>query len=225
MIRGGAGGCRRPFLLGAGFWPRGRYFHFGRKLSLTVTPANAFVPSVRRKLLYRHSGEGRNPFCSSSFPRKRKPSDFASAASHRRSVRPGLGSARILPATARPIPHLLAATRSNPGRAKRSSPRRRSSRNERSDVLLCSSPLGPSVKRRRSDGQGRVLRTRGAPGMARIWRQGRMPCRQTRPTAANRPLRGRRFTEGAFLWLAVSRLKCNTLNRGLHGSELHASER
>ena len=36
---------------------------------------------------------------------------------------------------------------------------------------------------------------------ARIWRQGRSPAAKPRPTVANRRLRRRRVTEGAFLWL------------------------
>ena len=81
--------------------------------------------------------------------------------------------------------HLLAATWRDPGRAKRGSPCRRSFRLE----LLT---LGPSVKRRRSAGRGRVHRTRCGPGRPAFGdRAGALP------PNPGRPQRTGRFAAGA----------------------------
>jgi hypothetical protein len=129
--------------------------------------------------------------------------------------------AGILPAiAARLFLHLLAATWREPGksRARQSLPQKKRQR-QGATAHNSSSPRrrGPSAlafgfgfssfafgslceaakvgwKRPRAPHAGRA-RT------ARLWRQGRSPAAKPQPTAANRPLRGRRVTEGAFLWL------------------------
>ena len=111
------------------------------------------------------------------------PDDFASRLRGSATARPCAGAelAAILAAiAARLFLHLLAATWRGPG-GKQSAAVPAAEAFD-SPLLI----LGPSVKRRRSAGQGRVPRTRCAPGMARIWRQGRSPAAKPRPTAANR---------------------------------------
>ena len=106
------------------------------------------------------------------------PDDSASRLRGLPAVRPcTVGKlARILRATLRAFPpparRDLEGTR---GRAERGSPCRRSFA---SPLLI----LGPSVKRRRSAGKGRVPRTRGAPGRRAFGdRAGALPPNPSRP--------------------------------------------
>jgi len=140
------------------------------------------------------------------------PRDCASRFRGLRTVRPCTGRklAAILAAiAARLFLHLLAATWRGPGksRARQSLPQKltdSSSPRRRGPSAFAVAPLlisGPSVKRRRSAGQGRVPRTRGGPGRPAFGDRAGSPAAKPRPTAANRRLRRRRVTEGAFLWL------------------------
>jgi hypothetical protein len=95
--------------------------------------------------------------------------------------------AGILPAiAARLFLHLLAATWREPGKSKarQSLPQKLEERAKRSSALC---PLGPSVKRRRSDGSGRVHRTRCGPGRPAFGdRAGALPPNPVRPQRTGR---------------------------------------
>ena len=108
--------------------------------------------------------------------------DFSSTCSPRPGGDPGKSKAR------QSLPQKLTDS---------SSPRRRGPSAFGVAPLLIS---GPSVKRRRSAGQGRVPRTRCGPGRPAFGdRAGALP---PNPADRSEPAAcGRRVTEGAFLWL------------------------
>ena len=158
-------------------------------------PSFVWTNSIRWKPA--HATASRSHFVTQRSPHFLAPAK-PSLPSLQRSAHSRHSSEASLPSLRRrPESILLFVVSADPG--KRASPCRRSFKNERSDVLLFAP--GSLCEAAKVGRKGRVPRTRCGPGRPAFGDRAGCPAAKPRPTAANRPLCGRRVTEVAFLWL------------------------